>query len=206
MKLTAAAGIAASLVALLWVWQLEALDTSRQLVASAALLTYAALLWIYYGKLRRRSDAVLTGAVDYLIAFATETGTARALAHKTRKHLLRMGATVNITELNKLAASPVAAKGLVVVASTSGSGDAPRTGDQWLADSATLAPWHGTHCAVLALGDRSYSQFCGFGIAVAAQLQQAGLIALFEPVLVSQADPQSLDFWFRQLKHHLPRK
>ena len=205
MKLLAAVGIALTLAATWWVWQLEALLTTRQWVASSALLAYAVLLGVYYRRLQHQNSS-LAGGVDYLIAYATDTGTARALARKTCKQLSRCGVSAQITELNRLASSPVAKQGLLVVASTSGNGDAPRTGDNWLTDTRTLEPWRSAHFAVLALGDRSYGQFCGFGIAVVAHLQQAGLVPLFEPILVSQADPQSLAFWFRQLKHQHPRK
>lgn len=206
MKCFAAAGIAVMLMATFWIWQQESLPAVRQWVASAALLGYAAMLAVYYQRLRGQFSRALVNGVDYLIAYATETGTARALARKTCKQVAQCGFSAQITELNQLARSPIAKRGLLIVASTSGNGDAPRTGNSWLAESHSLQPWQGVRFAILALGDRSYSQFCGFGIAVAAHLHQAGLRPMFDPVLVNQADPQSVDFWFRQLKDHHQRK
>jgi sulfite reductase (NADPH) flavoprotein alpha-component len=53
--------------------------------------------------------------------------------------------------------------------------------------------------AVLALGDRSYPQFCAFGLSVAGQLQQAGAKPLFPPVQVNQADPAMVNYWYQCL-------
>jgi sulfite reductase (NADPH) flavoprotein alpha-component len=206
VKSLAAAGIVVMLAAASWVWQLELLSAARQWVASAALLAYAAMLAVYYQRLKWQLSHALAQGVDYLVAYATETGTARALARKTCKQLEQCGLSAQIAELNQLARCPIAKRGLLVVASTSGNGDAPRTGNSWLSENHSLQPWQGARFAVLALGDRSYSQFCGFGIAVASHLQQSGLLPLFDPVLVHQADPQSVDFWFRQLKHQHQRK
>jgi sulfite reductase (NADPH) flavoprotein alpha-component len=57
------------------------------------------------------------------------------------------------------------------------------------------------HYAVLALGDRSYTNFCGFGRALDAWLAQAGATPLFERVDVDRGDSAALENW----QHHLAR-
>lgn len=179
------------------VWQMEGLGADRQWLATLVLSVYALLLW--RAKVRRqRQQPTVSGEADYLIAYATETGTARQLAQQMRKRLSKQGSTAALTELNRLADQPLPAKALLLVASTCGQGDAPRTGDRWPAND-DLKRYEGLPFAVLALGDRSYPQFCAFGLSVAGQLQQAGAKPLFPPVQVSQADPAMVNYWYQCL-------
>jgi sulfite reductase (NADPH) flavoprotein alpha-component len=179
------------------VWQMEGLGEDRQWLATLVLSAYALLLW--RAKVRRqRQQPAVSGATDYLIAYATETGTARQLAQQMRKRLSKQGSTAALTELNRLADQPLPAKALLLVASTCGQGDAPRTGDRWPAND-DLKRYEGLPFAVLALGDRRYPQFCAFGLSVAGQLQQAGAKPLFPPVQVSQADPAMVNYWYQCL-------
>lgn len=179
------------------VWQMEGLGADRQWLATLVLSVYALLLW--RAKVRRqRQQTTVSGEADYLIAYATETGTARQLAQQMRKRLSKQGSTAALTELNRLADQPLPAKALLLVASTCGQGDAPRTGDRWPAND-DLKRYEGLPFAVLALGDRSYPQFCAFGLSVAGQLQQAGAKPLFPPVQVSQADLAMVNYWYQCL-------
>jgi sulfite reductase (NADPH) flavoprotein alpha-component len=57
------------------------------------------------------------------------------------------------------------------------------------------------HYAVLALGDRSYANFCGFGRALDAWLSTACATPLFERIDVDRGDSASLENW----QHHLIR-
>jgi sulfite reductase (NADPH) flavoprotein alpha-component len=57
------------------------------------------------------------------------------------------------------------------------------------------------HYAVLALGDRSYANFCGFGRALDAWLANAGATPLFERIDVDRGNTAALDDW----QHHLAR-
>lgn len=179
------------------VWQMEGLGEDRQWLATLVLSAYALLLW--RAKVRRqRQQPAVSSEADYLIAYATETGTARQLAQQMRKRLSKQGSTAALTELNRLADQPLPAKALLLVASTCGQGDAPRTGDRWPAND-DLKRYEGLPFAVLALGDRRYPQFCAFGLSVAGQLQQAGAKPLFPPVQVSQADPAMVNYWYQCL-------
>lgn len=179
------------------VWQQTAIGAERQWLATLVLFAYALLLWQALSRWRRQQPEN-KGPVDYLIAYATETGTARQLAQQMRRKLARQGCRTALTELNRLAEQPLPARALLLVASTTGQGDAPRTGDRW-PDNDDLSRYAGQPFALLALGDRSYPQFCAFGISVAGQLQQAGACPLFPPVQVSQADPAMINYWYQQL-------
>ena len=179
------------------VWQQVHLSTERQWLATLVLLAYALVLWRAQSRGRRQQPEA-SGPADYLIAYATETGTAHQLAQQMRKKLVRQGYSAALIELNRLADQPLPAKALLLVVSTTGQGDAPRTGDRW-PDNDDLSRYAEQPFALLALGDRSYPQFCAFGISVAGQLQQAGARPLFPPVQVSQADSAMINYWYQQL-------
>lgn len=184
-------------LALLLVWQLDGLAAERRWVASIALVLYAGVL---AAALRRaRADESAPDArLDYCVAYATETGTARQLAQETCKRLRQAGFTAAPVALNQLSTVSVPEKALLLVASTSGNGDAPKTGAGW-DDEGVSARYAGLSFAVLALGDRNYPRFCAFGLEVAYRMQSAGAKSLFPPVQVSQANPGMVELWFRQL-------
>lgn len=191
--------IAALLVGAFAVLLIDGLSTDRKIVASLAQLGYVFVLLRYRKTRTGCSEGASGAAADYLVAYATETGTARQLARQTCKRIRENGLQASLVELNELNSASVPEKGLLVVASTSGNGDAPRTGNAWLDDGKSMDRFAGCSYAVLALGDRSYPQFCGFGLAVAAELRQRGANPLFDPVTVNEGDPASVRYWFRQL-------
>lgn len=193
-------GLIAGLVA---VWQFGDVDPARRWLASLSLLLYAVILLRYSQRAKPAHNSTPEqnpDGCDYLIAFATETGTARALALKTQKWLKKSGIRTSRAELNRLRDFPAPRRALLLVVSTTGSGDPPKTGNQWLDAGDLPDDFSRCHYAVLALGDRTYPNFCGFGLEVAAWLRAFGATPLFDPVLVSQEDPQSVNYWFRQLK------
>ena len=190
----ALAGIALALVLIV---QQDALPAERQWLASLVLIAYALIL-LRAERRGRRSTHTGTSPADYLVAYATETGTARQLAGQTRKRLRKAGFSVEVTELNRLDRAPLPAKALLLIASTTGNGDAPRTGDRWL-EGDDPERFHERPFAVLALGDRRYPRFCAFGLTLTLRLQQAGAVPLLATVQVDQADTNVIEHWHRQL-------
>jgi sulfite reductase (NADPH) flavoprotein alpha-component len=61
------------------------------------------------------------------------------------------------------------------------------------------AALNGLEYAVLALGDRHYNAYCGFGVALDRWLQASGARRLFPSVEVHDLDPQALALWSRKL-------
>lgn len=57
------------------------------------------------------------------------------------------------------------------------------------------------HYAVLALGDTSYRQYCGFGRAIDLWLQQRAAQPLFSRIEVDRMAPAALAAWRQQLSH-----
>lgn len=192
------AAVAGVIGCLIYTLQLEELSTQRRSFAVLALLGYGWLLRRYRAAKRQRSGNA-SQTSDYLVAFATETGTARSIAKQTAKRLRKIGATATTVELGELAKATPPTKALLVVASTTGNGDPPKSASNWLSDDDLLLPYRDKHFAVLALGDRSYPRFCQFGYDVNAELQSCGSSALFEIQLVSDSDEASIEYWYQLL-------
>ena len=115
-----------------------------------------------------------------LVAHASQTGQAEALARRTAESLRRGGLQARVAALGQLDLDLLRAyPRLLVVASTYGEGDPPDNAaafaDSLMAvDAAGMAALHSLSYAVLALGDSSYRHFCGFGRRVDAWLRAHG--------------------------------
>lgn len=114
------------------------------------------------------SSAANTQATEpaaWLIGFASQSGVAEQLARRSAKQLSASGMAVQVLSLNQLQPDSLSRyQGALFVVSTYGEGEAPdnallfhRAALLWQQQLAAL-PF-----AVLALGDRSYQQFCAFG-------------------------------------------
>lgn len=164
--------------------------------ATLVLLVYGLIVW----RALPAGSADEVGRADFIVAFATERGAARTLAEKSAGMISQQGFRVVLTELNQLASHAQPAEGVLVIASTTGRGVAPRNGVDWLKEGDL--PEKFGHCrhGVLALGDRSYKFFCGFGHEVARVFRETGSPAYWEMIQVHRQDPQSVALWFAQVE------
>ncbi len=147
-----------------------------------------------------RSDAA-RAEVEVRVVYASQTGFAGQLARQTLQSLQAAGVPARLDGIDTLTLDDLRRTGRVLfVASTTGDGEPP---DMALAFSRLAmqqtAPLAGLRYGLLALGDRDYEAFCGFGRQLQRWLQASGAQALFDPVEVDSEDEASLRHW----QHHL---
>lgn len=135
------------------------------------------------------------------VAFASQTGFAEQLAGQTAQQLRRSGLAAEARSLGSLHIDDLRAAGrMLFVVSTTGDGDAPDDAlaffDRHMVEPADLS---GLAYGILALGDRDYDDFCGFGHKLERWLQASGAHALFDLVEVDSEDEGALRQWQYQL-------
>lgn len=165
------------------------------------------------GRLRA---AGVAGAPPVLVAHASQTGLAEQLAWRSAEALRAGGVAAEVVTLGAVDAGMLAAASRALfIVSTTGEGDAPDSAARFLArvmaEPDTDAS-HGTagdagapgglaslHYALLALGDRSYARFCGFGRALDGWLRRQHAVPLFDRIEVHDGDEAALRHWQQRL-------
>lgn len=187
--------------------------TSHLLNAGAVIAFYLVfcgwIVWRHKQKSAQSPLATQQAQADengILIAFASQTGNAAQLAQKTAESLKQSGLAVEIFPLSAIN-TPMLKRftRVLFVVSTTGEGDAPDNAvdflQQVMLQDAGLAERKLEHLAyaILALGDASYTHFCGFGHRLDAWLQHAHATPLFDIVEVDRSDEGALRHWQYQL-------
>jgi len=184
-----------------------ATDPSRLLAAAALLLAYLLMCALIARTARRQRAGVRQGAPaaggGWIVAFASQTGNAEELARHSADSLRLAGLPAHLCELADLDAADLqAAERVLFIVSTCGEGDPPddaaRFADRVIGQDLPLAR---LHYALLALGDSSYTHFCGFGKELDRWLQRQGAQALFERIEMDRLDGAATDAWRHQLSH-----
>ena len=136
-----------------------------------------------------------------LVAFASQIGLAEELAWMTARSLSDAGTSARVAPLGDLQPTDLKAAGRVlIVASTTGEGDAPDAMSRFVRQSMKApADLTGLSYGLLALGDRTYADFCGFGRALDGWLQGSGAEPLFDRVEVDDGDTGAIRHWQHQL-------
>ena len=185
-------------------------DPTRWLWAAVAFgLWLMIIVLVRWSRARtRRADAARSAALApagdapaVLVAFASQTGLAEELAWMTARSLSEAGTPARVTLLGDLEPAELKAAGRVlIVASTTGEGDAPDAMSWFVRQSMkTPADLTGLSYGLLALGDRTYADFCGFGRALDGWLQGSGAEPLFDRVEVDDGDTGAVRHWQHQL-------
>ncbi|MDO5102004.1 MAG: sulfite reductase subunit alpha [Lautropia sp.] len=152
-----------------------------------------------------------------LMVYASQSGTAESLARQSAQRLQDQGIPIaDILPLQALDAEQLKQASLAVfVVSTTGEGNAPdnaalfvdtvMAADQMPPTAGDESGWlylPNVHYGLLALGDRSYMNFCGFGHQLDDWLQEHGARPLFDLIEVDNLDPEALDAWEATLANH----
>lgn len=194
-------------------------DVPRLAGAAAMLLAYAGLcagiLVRARNKRRRALQAAATLPIlpipgqqaPLLLAFASQSGFAEELAERSATALRGAGQAVRLTPLADLALADLrSGSPALFVVSTCGEGDPPDNAATFvrrlLAEkTGQTTPLRSLTYGLLALGDREYRHFCGFGRNLDTWLQEAGATPLFERIEVNNGDATALERWRHALAH-----
>lgn len=206
----------AVIAVLLAKWQSNALVWSypgdeRMVLITASVGIYLALcLFIFLKKYRekKRSENAASAflntannAKPWLVAYASQTGFAEQLAWQTAKSLQHANIPVRLLSVAQVDADVLAhtEKALFII-STTGEGDAPDSalGFSRRLESESITLTH-LQFGLLALGDSSYQEFCGFGKRIDHALRKSGANELFDRIEVDNGEAGSLRHWQQQL-------
>ena len=177
----------------------EPLRLAGALALSLGWLGLSYRMW----RTQRNSTTMDVKGADWLVVHASQTGSAEMLAKRSAELLATGGLAARAACISALDRERLAsATRVLFIASTYGEGDAPDTAAQFAGRlmAAGLDLSH-LHYAVLALGDRNYANYCGFGRALDAWLAQQGATRLFDRIDVDRGDAKALAEW----QHHVGR-
>lgn len=185
--------------------------------ASLLLPGFAVTGWMLYLKRRRQkrgaqaeraklAGAAGIGGIDsadpVLMAYASQTGSAERLALQSAALLQKAGVAVHVQSLEKLTPPLLGNyRRVLFVASSFGEGEPPDPARRFsrLLHAAAEELAH-LQYAVLALGDRNYLQFCGFGRTLDSRLRVLGARPLHPIIEVDNGDAGALARWSHALR------
>lgn len=202
VALLAVAALAAWLLSLQSGIAWHAPDARQFFIVAMLVVAYAALcVAIAWPRLRaHRAQANVAGDALWIV-HASQTGQAEQVAARTAQSLRDAGLAVRVEALGHVRADDLRAmRRALFIASTTGEGDAPDSALPFLRDVlATNLDLGRLEYGLLALGDRSYDDFCAFGRRLDAWLRHAGARPLFDRIDVDDGDAAALRHW----QHHL---
>lgn len=137
-----------------------------------------------------------------LVVFASQTGTGAELAETAAAMLREGGLPARVVDIAQVTREVLARVPIVLfVASTTGEGDAPDHAEPFVRAVMTEPGAFGQlRFGVLALGDRTYQEYCAFGRAIDGWLRESGATPLFNAVEVDGDDPVALEAWAGHLR------
>lgn len=137
-----------------------------------------------------------------LMAYASQTGQAERLALQSAAALQKAGVAVHVHSLEKMTPPQLGRyRRALFVASSFGEGEPPDSARRFsrLLGAAAEELQHMQY-AVLALGDRNYAQFCGFGRTLDQRLSHLGAQPLHPLIEVDNGDSGALARWGNALR------
>lgn len=132
------------------------------------------------------------------ILYGSHTGNGKGIAKKVVERVKALGFPVTLADMNDYSVKKLKdEKILLTIVSTHGEGDPPVAAETLyeFIHSARAPKLNGTKFAVLALGDRSYVQFCQTGIDFDLQLEKLGATRLLDRVDCDVDFQEDTDKW-----------
>ncbi|MEC3912445.1 sulfite reductase flavoprotein subunit alpha [Sphingobium sp. CR2-8] len=142
-------------------------------------------------------------AGDLVIAYASQAGTAEIRARNAALALAQGGVRAQVLAIGKLTPDLLAAtRRMLFVVSTYGDGEPPDMARGFASrilggDAQDLSH---LRYGILALGDREYADFCGFGLRLEAWLRDAGASGIFPLIAMDHGDVVAEQQWHAALR------
>ena len=179
-----------------------ALELPRLGAAASIVAAYAALCvraWRVHRTLNGNAESMSERTV--LVAYASQSGFAQELALQAVRGLEAAGIQAHRRALNEVDASLLCNCDMALfIVSTCGEGDAPDNGALFTRRLMSAATALTTlRYGLLALGDSSYANYCGFGRRLDEWLRSSGATSLFPRIEVDRAASAPLEAWLHQL-------
>lgn len=183
------------------------------MIASLAMPLFAITGWMLYLQRRRKQRAARSaarasrslratpaGGDEVLIGYASQSGFAAQLAWQTAGNLQSAGVAVAVHGLGSIEPSLLGRyKRALFLVSTFGEGEAPDSARSFARKLGAEVALRDLKFGLLALGDRQYQTFCGFGRQLERWLRSQGAAPLFDPIEVDRDDADALRDWQHRL-------
>jgi len=181
------------------------------LTACALILAWLILVWITLIRPARQRRLEVHKRVDtalpadgIAVLYASQGGTATDLAQRTVQALGSRARAYPLADFTPQTLGKL--QTALFIVSTYGEGDPPDVAHAF--HQRALAwdvkeSFNTLRFGLLALGDRTYQHFCGYGLQLENWLRQHGATALFDTVLADRLDAAALREWQTRLTTHL---
>lgn len=168
------------------------------LQASAFVLAYLLFCVGCYRRYQRRQPALSSvSELDWLVAYASQSGQAHALAEQHTQQLREAGLRSQLLTLNQLDGEWLQrSTRLLLIVSTYGEGDPPDNGRFFLRHARQLNALPSLQFAVLGLGDRHYAHFCAYAEQVFQTFVSLGAKAYRPLHTIDQLHTEQLNHWY----------
>lgn len=168
------------------------------LQASAFVLAYLLFCIVCYRRYQQRKPRLSSSSeLDWLVAYASQSGQAHGLAEQHIRQLREAGLRCQLLTLNQLDGEWLQlSPRLLLIVSTYGEGDPPDNGRFFLRHARQLTALPSLQFAVLGLGDRHYAHFCAYAERVFQTLVSLGAKA-YQPLhTIDQLHTEQLNHWY----------
>lgn len=168
-----------------------------------AVICLVILVWWYRKHTANRTNPLKLkpyADAQWVVLYATQRGRAKRIADQTVKQLTQFGINAQVLGLDRIQPDDlINTKNFLIITSTFGSGQSPdmaRKFEKQLSQKRFQAiDLSSMNYALVALGDKSFDRFCGFGRKLDSWLISRGARPLKPALLVNQMDKVALQQW-----------